>query len=217
VTLPANHKTKAKEREANFAIRYKTFSVKKPAVLAPNKELANSLNLTLISLTEENQPDDSSPIEWLIMTNLCIYAAEDAIFAAKCYKQRWKIERFHFVLKSGCEIEKIQQRSIDGIELVILMYSIIAVHIMMLTYTARNFPDTPCSLLFGESDWKTLFRTANRTTDCPDSPFSMADALRFVAKLGGFVGSPSDGEPGLKVIWIGLNNLFLLNSYKDFI
>ena len=121
------------------------------------------------------------------------------------------------MLKSGCEIEKIQQRSFDGIELMILMYSIIAVHIMMLTYTARNFPDTPCSLLFGESEWKTLFRAANRTTDCPDSPYSMADSLRFVAKLGGFVGSPSDGQPGLKVIWIGLNNLFLLNSYREFI
>jgi hypothetical protein len=71
--------------------------------------------------------------------------------------------------------------------------------------------------LFADSEWKTLFRAANRTTDCPDTPYSMADALRLVAKLGGFVGAPSDGPPGLKVIWTGLNNLFLLNSYRDFI
>jgi hypothetical protein len=45
----------------------------------------------------------------------------------------------------------------------------------------------------------------------------MDEALRFVAKLGGFVASPSDGVPGLKVIWIGLNSLFLLNSYRKFI
>lgn len=217
VTIPANHKTKTKEREAVLAIRYGTFSIKKPARFNPNKELANSLDLTLISLTEENPPEGIEPVEWLLMTNLCIESAADAILAARYYKQRWKIERFHFVLKSGCQIEKIQQRSIDGIELLILMYSIIAVHIMMLTYTARNFPDTPCSLLFEESEWKTLFRVANRTTDCPTSPYSMAVALRYVAKLGGFVGAKSDGDPGLKVIWIGLNKLFILNAYRQFI
>jgi hypothetical protein len=217
VIIPANHKTKMKEREAVLTIRYNAFDVRKPAILNPNKKLETSLKLTLISLTEENPPDGAEPIEWLLMTNLPVDCAEDAIQTARYYKQRWKIERFHFVLKSGCEIEKIQQRSVDGIELMILMYSIIAVHIMMLTYTARNFPDTPCSLLFGDSEWKTLFRAANRTTDCPDSPYSMAEALRFVAKLGGFSGAPSDGEPGLKVIWIGLNALFLLNSYREFI
>ena len=217
VTIPENHSAKMKEREAILTIRYRNFPVKKPAMLTSNKKPENSLNLTLISLKEENPPDGVEPIEWLLITNLCIESAADAILAARYYKQRWKIERFHFVLKSGCEIEKIQQRSFDGIELMILMYSIIAVHIMMLTYTARNFPDTPCSLLFGESEWKTLFRAANRTTDCPDSPYSIADALRFVAKLGGFDGAKSDGQPGLKVIWIGLNNLFLLNAYRDFI
>jgi hypothetical protein len=217
VTIPANHKTKIKEREAVLTIRCRTFSIKKPARFNPNKELANSLDLTLISLTEENPPEGIEPIEWLLMTNLCVESAADVIQAARYYKQRWKIERFHFVLKSGCEIEKIQQRSVDRIELVLLMYSIIAIHIIMMTYAARNFPDTPCSLLFEDTEWKTLFRAANRTNQCPDTPFSMAVALRYVAKLGGFVGSPSDGMPGLKVIWIGLSNLFLLNSYKDFI
>lgn len=217
VTIPANHKSKTKEREAVLAIRYRTLSIKKPARSNSNKKLVNSLDLTLISLTEENPPDGVEPVEWLLFTNLCVESAADAIQAARYYKQRWKIERFHFVLKSGCQIEKIQQRSIDGIELLILMYSIIAVHIMMLTYTARNYPNTPCSLLFEESEWQTLFRAANRTTDCPKTPYSMADALRFVAKLGGCVGVQSDGEPGLKVVWIGLNNLFLLNAYRDFI
>jgi hypothetical protein len=121
------------------------------------------------------------------------------------------------VLKSGCEIEKIQQRSVDAIELVILMYSIIAIHIMQLTYTARTAPDTPCDLIFSEDEWKTLYRAANYTRDAPDKPYSMALAVRYVAKLGGFIGAKSDGEPGLKVIWIGLNKLFVLCAYRDFI
>ena len=97
------------------------------------------------------------------------------------------------------------------------MYSIIAVHIMALTYIARNMPETPCDLIFSEIEWQTLFRAANETKFAQDKPPSMAEAVRYVAKLGGFVGAPSDGPPGLKVIWIGLNKLYILVAYRDFI
>jgi hypothetical protein len=217
VTIPANHAARTKERDVVMKIRYKEFEVKKPVLLNSDKSLEPSLKLTLISLLEENPPMGMFPIEWLLMTNLPVYCAEDAVQIAKYYKQRWKIERFHFVLKSGCKIEKLQQRSVDGIELLILMYSIIAVHIMALTYIARNAPETPCDLIFAEIEWQTLFRAANSTTAAPKVSYSMADAVRYVAKLGGFVGAPSDGPPGLKVIWIGLNKLFILVAYRDFI
>ena len=217
VVIPENHKTKAKERETVLSVRYKSFDVKKPHFLNREKSLPLSLRLNLISVTEENAPEGIEPIEWLLMTNLALETVEDAIVAIDYYRQRWKIERFHFVLKSGCEIEKIQQRSVDAIEMVILMYSIIAIHIMMLTYTARTAPDTPCSLIFSDDEWKTLYRAANSTRQAPNEPYSIADAVRFVAKLGGFVGSPSDGPPGLKVIWLGLNALFILNAYREWI
>ena len=217
VVIPENHKTKAKERETVLSVRYKSFDVKKPHFLNREKKLPPSLTLNLISVTEENAPEGAEPIEWLLMTNLELDTVEDAIQVVDYYRQRWKIERFHFVLKSGCEIEKIQQRSVDAIELVLLMYSIIAIHIMMLTYTARTAPDTPCSLIFSDDEWKTLYRAATLTREAPSEPYSIADAVRFVAKLGGFVGSPSDGPPGLKVIWLGLNALFILNAYREWI
>ena len=88
---------------------------------------------------------------------------------------------------------------------------------MQFTYMARNFPDTPCELIFSESEWKTLYRAVKRTTIAPDNPYSMADAVIYIAKLGGWAGAPSDGPPGLKVIWLGLNALFLLNAYREFI
>jgi len=215
VTIPANHAAKTKEREAAMKVRYEEFEVKKPALLKGNESLAPSLKLTLISLLEENAPLGEFPIEWLLMTNFPVNCAEDAIQISKYYKHRWKIERFHFVLKSGCKIEKIQQRSVDGIELVILMYSIIAVHIMALTYIARNAPETPVDLIFSKIEWQTLFRAANYTRSSPENPYSIADAVRYVAKLGGFVGAPSDGPPGLKVIWLGLNKLYVLIAFRD--
>ena len=215
--IPANHATKSREREVTFSVRYKSFNVKKSKQLYWEKGLPPFLRLNLISVKEEDAPAGVEPIEWLLMTNLELDTVEDAVRAIDFYRQRWKIERFHFVLKSGCEVEKIQQRTLDGIEMLLLMYSIIAIHIMQLTYTARTAPDTPCDLIFSKDEWKTLYRAANLTREAPDEPYSIALAVRYLAKLGGVSGTKSDGEPGLKVIWIGLNKLFLLNAYRVFI
>ena len=119
-TIPANHKTKAKDREAELSIRYRRFDVKKPQIRSGDNEMAASLSLNLVSVTEEDPPEGAEAIEWVLMTNLEVGTVEEAIQVVELYRQRWKIERFHFVLKSGCEIEKIQQRSVEGIELVIL-------------------------------------------------------------------------------------------------
>jgi len=217
LTIPANHKEKIKERDALLTIQYQKVSVAKPQTRKNDPDIEEMLELTLVRLAEECPSDGVEPVEWILMTNLEINNAGDAFRVAEYYKHRWKIERFHFVLKSGCEIEKIQQRSIDGIELMILMYSIIAVHIMQLTFLSRNAPDTPCDLIFSETEWKTLHRAANCTKSEPETPPPMEEAVRLVAKLGGHVGAKSDGPPGLKVIWIGLNKLFILVTYREFL
>jgi hypothetical protein len=36
------------------------------------------------------------------------------------------------------------------------MYSIIAIHIMLLAFLARNTPQMPCDLLLSESEWETF-------------------------------------------------------------
>jgi hypothetical protein len=153
----------------------------------------------------------------MLVTNLELNCCADALLVVDYYRQRWKIERFHFVLKSGCRIEELQQHSVDRIELMVLLYSLISVHIMMLTYLSRLYADRSCELLFCESEWKTLYRAAKRTSVAPEVAFSMADAIGYVAVLGGFVGAKSDGLPGLEVVWLGLSKLFVLYAFCEFI
>lgn len=33
--------------------------------------------------------------------------------------------------------------------------------------------------------------------------------LRLVARLGGFLGRKSDGEPGVKTIWLGMKEVYI--------
>lgn len=72
-------------------------------------------------------------------------------------------------------------------------------------------------LLFSESEWQTLYRAAKRFAVVPVKPYSMVDAIGYVAALGGFVGAPIDGPSGLKVVWIGFNKFFVLYAFREFI
>ncbi|HVA89992.1 MAG TPA: IS4 family transposase, partial [Chloroflexota bacterium] len=44
----------------------------------------------------------------------------------------------------------------------------------------------------------------------PQTPLDLHTAVRWVARLGGFLARRRDGEPGVKVLWRGLRNLHYL-------
>jgi hypothetical protein len=110
--------------------------------------------LQIIYVREENPVKGKGAIEWFLATSEPVNSVEEACEYVGYYVQRWKIERFHYVLKSGCAIEKLQERSMEKTTALILMYSIIAVIILNMTYAGRLTPEAPCSLVLGEAEWK---------------------------------------------------------------
>jgi hypothetical protein len=56
---------------------------------------------------EELTATDREPIAWFLMTNGTVDSFEAAYEKVCWYTQRWKIERFHYVLKFGCAVEKL--------------------------------------------------------------------------------------------------------------
>ena len=115
--------------------------------------------------------------------------------------KRWKIERFHSILKSGCEVEELQEREAEPLKKLILMYSIFAIQILSITYLARQTPDASCEEILEEQEWKVLYRIVNKTSDLPTAVPTIKEAVVYLAKLGGFLGRKGDGDPGVKVIW----------------
>ena len=217
VLIPRDSRRNMAERKAILDISYQNFRVKKPVARSGDKHLMDCVNMHIIYVKERQMDEAIEPIEWILATNEAISSVEDAVEKIEYYMQRWKIERFHYVLKSGCNIEKIQQRSVNKTVLLILMYSIIAIKILMLTYLARINPEASCETIFEEDEWKILYCIANKTRIPPDEPYTISEAVKYTAALGGFRGCMSDGPPGLKVIWIGLNKLYTLLAYIDFL
>ncbi len=47
--------------------------------------------------------------------------------------QGWKVERYHYVLKSGCGIEKLQLGSAERIERALSIYNVVAWRLLYMT------------------------------------------------------------------------------------
>ena len=67
------------------------------------------------------------------------------------YSYRWLIERYHFVLNSGCGLEKLQLETGRRIEMALATYSIVAWRLLWLTYQARLHGEESCESFFGRT------------------------------------------------------------------
>jgi hypothetical protein len=75
------------------------------------------------------------------LSTVKIKGEKDVKKLIECYAHRWKIERFHFILKSGCKIEKNQVREYERLQFLTLLYSVIAMQIHNLTYLGKICPE----------------------------------------------------------------------------
>lgn len=205
VNIPRNAQTNTPARQVEMEVAYCHVHIKKPWNVTDDS-LPDSLPMNIVRITEIKS--EGCPIEWILATSLPINSVEDAMVVVEYYVQRWKIERFHYVLKSGCNAEKIQQRTYDKIKPMLLIYSVIAMFIMSITYIGRILPDTPCDVFLDTDEWQILYRVTHKTKTPPTKPYSLADAVKYLGELGSYKRAPSDGPPGLKSIWSGLIRLF---------
>ena len=208
VNVPRDSHTKRESRVAELEIKYGKTRIKKPSNLKTTDNTPEYVVVTVISAKEIKAPEQvKEPISWQLITNDAIESFEDAIKTVKRYSCRWNIETFHYTLKSGCAIEKLQESTADKLVKLIALYSVIAIRIMILTHLARTQSDTSCEAVFEADEWTTLYKVVKMTKKLPEKPPTILEAVIMVAKLGGFLARKSDGFPGVKVIWRGLTAL----------
>jgi hypothetical protein len=172
-----------------------------------NRRQKSDLRLYAVLAREIEVLEGEEPIEWLLLTTVPVTNMSEAVQKIEWYRERWKIERFHYTLKSGCRIEDLQLETRERLINAITLYSIIAWRLVWLTYQSRVSPDLPCQIIFEEHEWQMLYCVVNQTKILPSRPPTLHEAVRLLAKLGGFLGRKHDGEPGVKVLWRGLQKL----------
>jgi len=178
-----------------------------PPLTHPERERLEPVSLQVILAVEDNPPPGVEPVCWLLLTTLTISCFEDVVECLRWYSYRWLIERYHYVLKSGCRLEQLQLVSSDRIQRALATYTIVAWRLLWMTYLARYHPQTPADTVLATHEWQALYCTIHKTPTPPLSPPNLNTCVRWIAQLGSFLARKADGEPGVKTIWQGLRRL----------
>lgn len=164
------------------------------------------VTLHAVLAAEENAPEGTSAIRWMLLSNIPADSYESARAIIEWYRCRWEIEIFFRVIKNACRIEALRLQTAPRLYNAIAVYLIIAWRLHMLTMLAREQPQVACSEMFSAQEWQTIYLMHKRKPP-PKTPPTLREATRMLASLGGFLGRKGDGEPGTKTIWIGYTNL----------
>ena len=117
-------------RNATLTIRSASFHFPPPGNRSTSLT-GEPIALNVISATEDNPTPGATPIQWLLLTTLSVNNFEEAVCCIRWYTYRWLIERYHYVLKSGCRIENLQLETAERIQKALATYAIVAIAITL--------------------------------------------------------------------------------------
>ena len=158
-----------------------------------------------VHVREIAPPDGEDPVQWFLLTTVTVKTAQEASDIVGFYLQRWRIDDFFRVLKSGCRVEFLLFRTADRLQRAIAINAVIAWRIMVMTLLGRQVPDCEPQLMFTDGELGFLRDYANRYRLEP--PKQLGDAVRLVAHLGGYRDRTHDPEPGHQIMWHGQTRL----------
>ena len=204
-TVSVGRNPSRKEREATVQVKALTVTLEVPTHHGKGTSLTPQ-RLNLVSVEEVESPaDGGKPIHWLLGTTLPIDTFEQVWQWVQWYSFRWRIERFHYTLKSGCKIEQLQLSQAERLEKALATYTAVAVYLLRLTYLSRREPERSCEEIFEEWEWRLLRRKYSPKSRSKKPP-TLRQVVRWIGQLGGFLARKGDGEPGVKVLWRGLGH-----------
>jgi hypothetical protein len=161
---------------------------------------------------EPEAPQGVEPLDWKLLTSVPVITAADALERLEWYAARWSIEQWHKVLKDGCRIEMRQLQSAERLKRLITVYAVIAWRIFYATLLARLIPDMSCTAILQQEEWEALYCRIHHTPIPVATPPPLRQSVRWIARLGGFLGRSGDGEPGSKTLWRGFQHLIAMTE-----
>jgi hypothetical protein len=131
-----------------------------PLTITPNRSKhprRQPVTWTLLDVRESNPPAGVEPLHWRLWTNLPAVTMDDILEILRFYGFRWRVEDFHLILKSGCQIEKLGLETAERLIKAATLYAAVAARILGLRDLARVEPDAPCTVILNDSEWQALW------------------------------------------------------------
>jgi hypothetical protein len=181
-------------RKTKLAIRFCPVNLRTPYRF----DNRDSLHVYAVYATEIDCPNGETPVEWMLLTTEVIADIQIASTILRWYTYRWRVEEYHKIFKSGCQVEKYRLAA-DGMKTLIGFLSVITVELLQLTYLHRTQPLAPAVEILNPLELKIL------KAKSPKLPkvLTVSWAVEAVARLGGYLEHRSKTPIGIQVLWRG--------------
>jgi Transposase DNA-binding len=205
-------------RKAKLLVRFMELTVN--ATRQHNRDL-QAVTIGLVLVTELDPPLGAEPVDWLLSTSLPLHGLADAFQVVNWYGSRWGIEMFHYALKQGCLVEKLQLETENGLQTAIVLYSFLAMQVVALRYCAQHMPEANMEITgFEKTDYKAAAIYLNAKNGSNYDPEiekpSVGDFATVVADLGGSM-LQKNRPHGIKALWRGVRDLHIVRcAYNAF-
>lgn len=197
------------QRLAVLTLRHTRVTLPPPAHQVKYQGYTTPILVWAVLAEELHPPARVARISWRLLSTLPVEDFDTAATMVQRYTQRWAIEEFHRILKSGCKAESRQLEKLERLQRVLALDIIVAIRVLILRDAARDPVEgaSPATAWLTEPEWQALWCTHHRKSTPPKQPPTVTQAVRWIAQLGGFLARKGDGHPGAMTIWTGLQRL----------
>lgn len=185
------------ERTAELTVREVTLRLAPPRSKRPM-----GVPYRVIRAAEEHPPEGvEEPICWVLLTTLPASVEPVAWRVVEYYTRRWVIERWHYTLKSGQQVERLQTEGYDPLRKAVALLGVVAWQVLYLTLLAREDPDRPAGEVLSPDELAVLRAAAPKPVE------TVGQAVCEIARLVGYQPYRNALPPGVKRMWQGLLRL----------
>lgn len=125
--------------------------------------------MQVVCVREISPPPDQVPLQWFLLTTMELEGSDDAVKCIQWYCLRWRIEDWHRVLKSGCNVEKKAHKTAERLKRSLAIDMVIAWRIMLMTLLGREVPELPPEVMFTDIELEVLRKYAKKKINPPTS------------------------------------------------
>ena len=201
-TIDLGETPKRRARIARLEVRALAVRVKPPH----ERSHLPSVTMNVVLVEEVGGPGDGTDASWLLLTSPPIGTVEEVLKVVDYRVARWAVEIYFRTLKTGCRVEEIQLETRARRKDCLAVYAIVAWRVLYLTYLSRTCPTLPCTVVFEESEWKSVWLVVAKKP-LPRTPPNLAEMPRLLTRLGGYNNRVGEAPPGPQPMWIGLRRM----------
>jgi hypothetical protein len=175
------------------------------------------LKLGLVEVREiSTPPAGEEAAQWWLWTTLHVRKLKQVKRVLKIYRARWRVEDYHRALKTGCQVESLRLQEGESLMKAIALQAWVATRLVRLRDEAKNDPEQDCEVCFSQEEWQLLWvRQHGRVWREADGKPKLGEVVKWLARLGGYLGRKNDPVPGAECLGKALYALDLLLQGRD--